>query len=378
MHYYATYAISRLAGFNPKDANVIATSSQFVDDATSENSEKNQSGEMLFAISTAHHLKSVPMKSLLHSHSHRLVWVPFHFYPGGQGSTLEEKMLCTKNSAIVNKMFDNHLAMKDKVFYLHLLGIASHVYMDTFSHYGFSGICSDLNTIESTSIKFENKLEEKIKKYIEDKSSSFFKKNKQDMALWNKLASEEMTFWNKLWNKLKSMGESIGGEFFSGNMGHGAVATYPDRPYLSWSFKYEKARHGNGIDSGIRDNQETFMEGLECLHEKLVIGAKMLYPNPEQRVFDNDVRKEIKDILKFQGAGAQRSQKWEDYIKEIDINSDGPKSYCGEKWNAQKDNFHNIAVLDKVGDCYCFHQAAAYHRWFSLKDLLPAHSIYVT
>lgn len=370
MHYYGTYAISRLAGFNPEDANVIATAAQFVDDATSENSEKNKSGEMLFAIATAHHLINVPIKSLFHRNSHRLVWVPFHFYPGGQGSTLEEKMLCTKNSEVVNEMFDNHLEMKDKVFYLHLLGIASHVYMDTFAHYGFSGICSELNTIENTSIKFENKLEAKIKKYIEDKSLSFAKKNKKEMRVWNK---QEMT----LWGRIRSIGGSMVGEGFSGNMGHGAVATYPDRPYLSWSFKYEKARHGKGVDSDIRNNQETFMEGLEHLHKKLVVGAKMLYPNPEQRVFDNDVRKRIKKILKFQGEEARRSQKWKDYIKEIDTNNDGSKSYCGEEWNDQKGNFHNIAVLDKVGDCYCFHQAAAYHRWFSLKDLLPAHGIYV-
>ena len=162
MHYYGTYAIARVAGLKPKDARIVAYSAQFVDDSTHLHSEIHDDGGMLYGIATAHHCAQSGKKHLLHkikeviTHrkigniDQRRVWVPFHFYPGNQGSTFSEKLICRKNSDLVNKMFDNHIEQTKKIPYiLQLIGIASHVYMDTFSHYGFSGKSSRNNKVKS-------------------------------------------------------------------------------------------------------------------------------------------------------------------------------------------------------------------------------------
>ena len=219
MHFYGTYAIARMAGFDPKQAEIIATSAQYVDDATDNNSEKNSNQEMLFTISTAHHLADITGLSFRHPEKHRLVWVPFHFYPGGKGKTLEEKLLCLRDSPIVNQMLENHLLMDKKVYYLYLLGIAAHVYMDTFAHYGFSGICSDLNAIEDGSINLHVK----------------------PGTLFDHLKKKGQDFIDRF--------KSEGAEVLSRGLGHGAVMSYPDKPYLSWDFTYEQNRYDNGRES---------------------------------------------------------------------------------------------------------------------------------
>ena len=356
LHFYGTYAIARLAGFEPTEAQIIATAAQFVDDATDNNSEKNSSGEMLFSIATAHHLKDAGSNSFFHPEIHRLIWVPFHFYPGGRGDTLEEKLLCTKNSEIVNKMFDNHLAFDtEKPFYLHLLGVASHVYLDTFAHYGFSGICSTLNEVIGESISL-NTSDEDLKSRIESKSLAFF----------GDCQDEIKNFFIQI--------KSSAGEKLSRGLGHGAVSTYPDQPYLNWHFTYEEARYGNGKQSGERNNQKTYLEGLQELHKKLSIGAKKRYSTPNIREIPE---KPIKDILALESDNTNnRCDAWKKFIAdEID---DGKEAhYLGGEWNRQKDGFNTLNPPNHISNCYRFHQAAVYHRWYSLKDLFPEHGIYV-
>ena len=57
MHYYGTYAIARVAGLKPKDAQVIAYSAQFVDDSTMTDSQMHEDGGLLYGVATAHHPK---------------------------------------------------------------------------------------------------------------------------------------------------------------------------------------------------------------------------------------------------------------------------------------------------------------------------------
>ncbi len=348
IHFYGTYAIARLAGFEKSDAETIATSAQFVDDATEKNSKKNKQEEMLFGICTAHHGKGAVATSTFNPENHRLVWVPFHFYPAGTGETLHEKLLCLKDSKIVNQMFGNHIEMHEKGFYLHLLGIAAHAYIDTFAHYGFSGICSELNEIESGSIDLKVTNPE-IHKYIEEKSKKF-------------------------WETFK--GEIVGAiaEKASGGLGHGAVATFPDRPFLSWSFQYSKPRHGQGIESGERNNKETYLEGLTKLYDHFVCAAKKKYASPPIKPFPQDA---IKNVLAIEAKKEGRINKWKEFINKHCDADDQPADFHGDAWAKQIDDFENTMAPNHIGDCYRFHQAAAYHRWYTLKDLLPEHEIYV-
>lgn len=381
MHFYSTYAIARFAGFKKEDANVIATSAQFVDDATSNNSKKNDNLEMLFSIKTAHHNADATFTSFFHPEVHRLVWVPFHFYPGGKGETLEEKLLCLKDSDLVNKMFDNHLNLTNKNFYLHILGISAHVYMDTFSHYGFSGICSSLNEVDENSINLSIK-DEKIKEYVLKKQKIFSNKLKKEIySFVNFFSSTNINSFSSKTTKIKSIVvnffssketkiKSILGENFSRGLGHGAVYTYPDRPYLTWKFKYENTRYGDEIESKTRNNQKTFLEGLEKLHTKLVKASENIYKNPDIKDLPID---KIKNILANEAKKDLRVQDWKDLIKEIDGDT---VEYNGDKWNEEKDDFQNKKPPNHIGNCYKFHQAATYHRWYTLKDLLPENGIY--
>jgi len=144
MHYYATLAIALSAGINKDDAEIIAYSSQYVDDSTEANSEQHEDGGLLYGIATAHHSISCIAHRFIEKEEQRRVWVPFHFVPGGEGSNFEEKLICKKDSKIAQEMFNNHINVAvDKEFGLELIGIAAHAFMDSFSHYGFSGISSD-------------------------------------------------------------------------------------------------------------------------------------------------------------------------------------------------------------------------------------------
>ena len=193
MHFHATHAIALLAGLPAEEALIVATAAQYVDDADFHNSDKNSEGEMMFAICTGHHplgsydmfghVRSATISHVL-SEAHRQVWVPFHFLPGNEGETLEEKLLCVKNSPIANQLFKHYIARSDetrkkKPYYWHLLGIASHVYLDTFSHYGFSGIASDMNKVQGDSITTHID-DPKIRRYVEGKAKKFEENTKMN------------------------------------------------------------------------------------------------------------------------------------------------------------------------------------------------------
>ncbi|MCL1939733.1 MAG: hypothetical protein FWG04_03630 [Desulfovibrionaceae bacterium] len=351
MHYYGTYAMAVAAGIPKNDAAVIAYAAQFVDDATNDNSGVHQDGGMLWGITTAHHpdqvARNAPIDFLCKYEDQRKMWVPFHFFPGGAGETFHEKLLCLKDGPIVNEMLDNHLAVvaikddqgreKKKAYALELMGICAHVYTDTFSHYGFSGMSSDYNKIVKTSFKFIEEPNPTIKTYIQDKWNKFFASKAHVLAL-----------------------------------GHGSVATMPDRPYLNWEFNFERGRYGNGT-TNQRNNLETFLEACEKLHSFFSRFAKIWYTHSAQVPFDN-IRGTVYEILDFEGQEDERISQW----RESDL-TQGIPHYDPRAWENERALFVNKAKSqDSISShLYRFHQAAAYHRYYVLKDLLPAHGIAV-
>jgi hypothetical protein len=63
MHYYCIYALARLAGLKPEAAKIIATASQYVDDAVAEDIQHHENGNMLAPILTAHHLIEILLRT---------------------------------------------------------------------------------------------------------------------------------------------------------------------------------------------------------------------------------------------------------------------------------------------------------------------------
>ena len=96
MHYYGTYALARCAGLPVEISRPLAYSAQFVDDSEQSDSETHEDGGMLYGIATAHDNVAVVKNQLIDHIAQRRVWVPFHFFPGNIGDTLQEKMVCRK------------------------------------------------------------------------------------------------------------------------------------------------------------------------------------------------------------------------------------------------------------------------------------------
>lgn len=348
MHYYGTYAMAIAAGFPQNDAAVVAYAAQFVDDSTRYDSGKHKDGGLLFGITTAHH----PSQSLIRCaddhkaglEEQRRIWIPFHFFPGGVGDTFQEKLLCVKDGPIIRECLENYLINGiGKPYHLELLGIYAHVYADTFSHYGFSGISSEYNRVKGNTLKvishFQPAIDECFTKTIERLAENII---------------------------------GQGAEELTQGLGHASVTTQPDCPYLHWTFEFEKKRPGNGAISN-RDNVNTYLEACEKLHAFFMRCAKAIYAESTSIDFPA-IRDRVHSILQFEGDEQERSKQW--------INSGLVPSiphYDPTIWESQKKSFTEFKDSTSGIDThiYRFHQAAAFHRYYALKDLLPSHGIAV-
>jgi len=218
MHYYGTYAMARRAGLKPATCKTIATAAQFVDDNAAKSHIEFQDGGRIDAEATAHHVSDVIRN--LDAEDQRQVWVPFHFLPGNQGKTFSQRLICREDSKIAKALVDHHLGYATHPADVCLIGVAAHIYADTFSHWGFSGVGSRYNKVDNDSFKFHGGLDPDIADYIKKKEKEFFRRYGKGGGFIANIKS-----W---------LAETV-----SGALGHGAVATYPDRPYLKWSFEYE-------------------------------------------------------------------------------------------------------------------------------------------
>lgn len=248
LHFYGTYVIARAAGFPSVCAQRIAYASQFVDDSTHAESKRHKDGGVLHAIATSHHPLGSEFSAEINPDDPRLVWIPFHFLPGGAGDTLEEQLLCIKDSDIAQEMVEHHIdaALGKEVFAMELLGIMTHVYLDTFSHYGFSGVGSEYNEVESGPFETIGEVSPKTRRDLEESYSAFAEKYVMQAEAW-------------------TLSRFLVGSTKKFAIGHGAVATYPDKPFLHWRVAFKKPRPNNGTES-FRNNTETYLEGCEKLH----------------------------------------------------------------------------------------------------------------
>lgn len=349
MHYYGTYCLARTAGLTQEASRIIATSAQFVDDNANESEIDLKDASACLVHATAHHTANIANIS---PDDQRQVWVPFHFLPGNKGSSFTERLICRKDSDIAREMCNHHMKQDEKPYYLELLGVMAHVYADTFAHYGFSGVSSRKNRVDNDSFEFRD-LNNNIRKYIIDKKKSFFAK------------------FNPLIQNIKSqLAENL-----SGALGHGAVVTFPDRPYLEWKFTYE-----DGHESGWRDNTQTFLDYCNHLHERLCTVAND-HPEfadlPQQQSW-TQLEPKIRKILSFQAKGEKRIARWKNEAKSGDLFNQPEVIPRYKDWN---DGFKRLEKQSskKVMDhpIYKYYQAASYHRWYVLRELLPEHNLLV-
>lgn len=149
-HYHMIYAISKITGF--EKANIIAVSSQFVDDnnegqfsidgqPTFFPEKIGANGGYYYPIMT----QSLSPKSL-DPYVQKYVYVPFHFIPGDNSVAIKEK----KNPLSTTPGSLNATAVLKKALESdnpYQLGIALHTYADTWSHQNFTGLQESWNSV---------------------------------------------------------------------------------------------------------------------------------------------------------------------------------------------------------------------------------------
>lgn len=345
MHFYGVYALARAAGIKPEAALTIAYASQFVDDAIDDDAVILSGQTAILPAMTSH----MPLDYENSDPGDQWrVWMPFHFLPGNEAKdgNFYARMTCRKNSKPAQKMLDDALQSKNSGLWPHLIGVVSHVYADTFSHFGFIGFAHRWNKVHESSVKVSEKHSRSIRGYIGAKFEEFKTR-------------------------------------FAGNfaeiipVGHGSVGTFPDRPYLKWSFKYENNDVHAGSDTD-RDNSSNFLEGAKCLYDFF---SKYAEVNPKDKS-QNDGRKwddisdHISGILVTEAPEDERIKRWRDAVSSGAIcgktEQDRNASYSDGLWRPRRAEYQGGNGKIKELDAYKFINAATHHRDYVLNGLLPS------
>lgn len=366
MHYHGTFALARAAGMKREVAETIAYASQFVDDSTdAKGIDLEPSGAFCRAEVTAHHPADLPANRDLEDQ--RQVWVPFHFLPGGSGTELTERLVCLKDSAVARALVGHHLDQADRSYAVELMGILAHVYADTFAHYGFSGVSSRLNMVLSNQIQLECSADV-VANYLGPRVLKFFSERKKtDILVEN---------FRRL---LSATAEAL-----SGALGHGAVAVYPDQPYLTWKYHYEHAYPGVRVQAVERNNTKDFMDASQALHAlfgQFVARRPKLADESVKRSWDQ-LKQPVEAVLRTEGDVPARNAAWQKALMDGKLTGKSEPAlppYSPRTWYDLRPRMAQRVTSGGIVDfpLYRFYQAASYHRHFVLRDLLPAYNIIV-
>lgn len=362
-HLGTTYVIARLAGFSPSEANVIASSAQYVDDAVKEGTILFKNRAAFNFIASAHKMLDYRNFRDLSNHT---VWIPFHFLPSneikknsGIADPFFNKLICRPNSIIAQEMLINCSKNFSKTFGLYLTGITSHVYVDTWAHQGFVGMSHEYNTVTDI-FKADGSVDQEMLKY----RKKYFKKN----------------LVRSIWDHIQS--------WFVGKanpVGHGCVLSYPDLPYLSWAYKDWK---GQMI---YRNNTEDFISAATHLYDFYIkLRKDHALPIPPRIEKDWDLIAHLLANTNLE-EGDERLKIWKQEIQAgsfsfgqdiWDYVPEGPESWLDEAFPFQKledFEFENVDYKESFLNSRWknLHDALLFHRYSIIHEILPKYEIIV-
>ncbi len=346
-HHAVTYVIARLAGFNHKKADIVAYCAQYVDDATNAGLIRFHNDAMYKRISSAH--KMLDYRNLEGLANHQ-VWIPFHFLPGNgnkpagknpEGSFID-KLICRPNSPVAQDMVRSCIEQQKIPYGLYRLGITMHVFADTWAHQGFAGVNHEVN----------------------DASDILDPKGKPAKKLIARLASY-------------FIGEAL-------PLGHGAVLSFPDRPFLKWSYTDGRGK------KVTRDNPTDFLEAADEMCKAMQRFRLKDADAETQGLPATDKGKLATMLRNTKGEeGDARHEKWLQAIREGKF-SFGPEelSYIPKgqaswkqaaigttKWEDQAQDVHRYKKSFLKSNWKLFHDALQAHRFVVLHDILPKYGI---
>lgn len=362
MHYYGTYCMARAAGMSRDNAQVAASAAQYVDDNVQRSPVVMRDGARLARTPTAHHVTDEI--SNVQPDDQRDVWVPFHFLPGNEASPTGdmdygERLKCRKNSEPARQMVIEVLErLPDDTQGLERLGVTAHVFADTYSHFGFSGVSSDRNAVVGSSFRFPKANPELVEELHGIR--------KRFVARFDKEA------------KLIASIKSWFAEKATAALGHGSVATYPDLPYLAWGFDYEHPTR----QREDRDNTANFLEACEALYDLFAqaVDKRPDFGGAKARPF-GDIRGTVAAILATLGDSNTRIAAWKQAARTGQLFDQGEEipEYLGidwTRWLEAADGKVDSATALEHPACR-FHLAANTHRSWVLHELLPARNLLV-
>ena len=349
-HHSVTYVVARLAGFDHQQANIVGHCAQYVDDATNSGLILFDNGALFSRISSAH--KLLDYRNFRKLANYR-VWIPFHFLPGNDGLPAGEdpegqfidKLICRPNSYVAQAMVTECIQHRDTSYGLHRLGITMHVYADTWAHQGFAGVNHRIN--QATELvdedgNLDRELAERVEKY--------FQKNFLEQLL----------------------GSLIGDTF---PLGHGAVLSHPDKPFLKWGYK-------NGLNEQIkRNNPKDFLEAtdLMCMwmkrYQRGDPTAEVTGLLPEDKDLIAQMFKTITD-----NDGKVRHQKWLTSIREgvFSFGKEQVTYIAKGKGSWKYDALGTEKFIDTGKEEFPYHPSFLQSDWKLFHDALKAHQFYVT
>lgn len=352
-HHGVTYVAARAAGFVHGEAEKIAYSAQYVDDAVKTGTIGFQNKALYARVSSAHSMLDYRNMEALANHR---VWIPFHFLPGNDrkqfwenpGQKFTEKVICRRNSPVAKDMIAACIRDRDKPFGLQRLGITMHVYADTWAHRGFAGINDEVNDISE----------------LENLSDDTYETREHLCG-----------FFGKLFDSVKSkfVGDAL-------PLGHGAALCFPDLPYLEWQYtdsKGEPVRRNNTLD---------FIEAADCLCRAMEQYRAGAVDAPTKGLGD-EYRGKIQEIFTALNIeeGEERHQGWMERIRKgfFPFGPENPEydAYGKKSWKylalgTTKDfQAYNWNGTFLKSDWKFFHDALLDHRFAILHEILPKYGI---
>jgi hypothetical protein len=238
-HHTATFVAARIAGFSPDEAGKIAYAAQYVDDATNAGIVRFTNSDYMYSrIASAHRM--IDYENFVDMANH-LAWIPFHFLPGNgglpKGSSPKggdiQKLICKPDSYIARDMLSRALTDRGSPRELHRLGIAMHVYADTFVHQGFIGAQSELNQVNEL-VSRDDDADSRIKTFSRfELAKDFVCEQANSLSTMRKAIGLS-------WKEKKWVVSLVYDFLKKKPLGHAGADTFPDQPYLNWSYRDSK------------------------------------------------------------------------------------------------------------------------------------------
>lgn len=354
-HHTLTYVVARMAGMEHTNAEKLAYCAQYVDEATNSEPIRFQNGAMFNRISSAHKMLDYRNGNELANH---LAWIPFHFLPGNDGlksgsipnGGFIERLVCKPDSPVARDMLRSVSKYRQTPLSLYIMGIALHVYADTFSHQGFAGVSHKIND---------------VKNIESDEDESLLDRVRDSILNWSVSSVSPL--------------------------GHGPALSFPDRPYITWT--YEDGE-GNTIK---RDNTQDFLKAANQMYkvikcyleedESMNIDSQDDMPPEKLKLIENAL-KQFKDEN-----GEERHKQWLKWISQGKFNFDPVElKFLAHGKGSWKEIARGKAVASPMSsdlityhydesfitsDWKYFHDALKTYRLDIIRDVLPKYGICV-